>query len=97
MCTKSHSRISQNRTAKEKGTKENFGRVLTKKGEVGGRVTDELDERFPHGLAEHAVRRNDVRGAVEREKYADPHDIHRLQNHVFPPETREALVPNRCE
>lgn len=81
----------------EKGAEGDSGRVLTKKGEVGGRVTDELDERFPHGLPDHAVRRDDVRGAVEGEKDADPHDIHRLQDHVFPPETRQALVPNRCE
>lgn len=30
-------------------------------------MTDELDERFPHGLADHAVGGDDVRDAEERE------------------------------
>lgn len=40
--------------------------ILTEEGEVRGRVTDELDERFPHGLADHVVGGDDVRDAEER-------------------------------
>ena len=71
--------------------------ILTEKSEVRGRVTDELDERFPHGLADDAVRCDDVRDAEERKENADPHDLQRLEKHVFPPEARKTLVPNRCE
>lgn len=46
--------------------KKKKGEILTEEGEVGGRVTDELDERFPHGLADHAVGSDDVRDAEER-------------------------------
>ena len=73
------------------------GGILTEKSEVRGRVTDELDERFPHGLADDAVRRDDVRDAEERKENADPHDLQRLEEHVFPPEARKTLVPNRRE
>lgn len=73
------------------------GDILTEKSKVGGRVTDELDEGFPHGLTDHAVRRDDVGDAEEWEKDADPHDLQRLEHHVFPAEPRKTLVPNRCE
>lgn len=60
-------------------------------------MTDEFDERFPHGLSNHAARRQNVGNAEEREEYTDPDDLQRLEEHVFPPEARKTLVPNRCE
>ena len=72
-------------------------KILTKKSEIRGRVTDELDERFPHGLADHAVGRDDVCNAEERKEDADPDDLQRLEDHVFPSEAWKTFVPNRCE
>jgi len=38
-------------------------------------MTDEFDKWLPHGLAGHAVGRDDISYAEEREKNADPDDL----------------------
>jgi len=60
-------------------------------------VADEFDEWLPHGLTDHAVGCDNVRHAEKREKYADPNDFQHLEEQVLPPESRQALVPDRCE
>lgn len=60
-------------------------------------MADEFDKWFPHSLADHTMRRDDICYAEEREKDADPDDLQRLEEHVLPSETRQALVPNRCQ
>lgn len=60
-------------------------------------MADEFDKRLPHGLANHAVRCDDVRHAEKREEDADPDDLQRLEEHVLPAEPWQALVPDRCQ
>jgi hypothetical protein len=55
----------------------------------------ELDEGLPHRLADGRVRRDDVRHREQREQQPDPHDFQGLQHHVFAPEARKTLVPDR--
>lgn len=60
-------------------------------------MTDKFDKWFPHSLADHTMRCDDICYAKEREKDADPDDLQRLEEHVLPSETRQTLVPDRCQ
>ena len=57
-------------------------------------MTDELDERFPHGASHAAVRRDDVAEGEHGEEDADPDDLDHLEQHVLPTEARETFVPD---
>lgn len=60
-------------------------------------MTDELDERLAHRLANHRMGSHDVRDGEKRKKYPDPDDFQGLQQHVFPTKSWKTLVPNRSQ
>jgi len=51
-------------------------------------VADELDEGLSHRLANAGVGSQDVGQREDGEHNADPDNVHRLQGHVLPSETR---------
>lgn len=57
-------------------------------------MTDELDERLPHGLPDGGMRGQRVGDGEERKEYADADDLQRLEHHVLPAEARQPLVPD---
>lgn len=71
--------------------------LLTQKREIGGRMTYELDEGLPHGLPYDGMGSDDVSDGEERKQDPYPDYLERLQDHVFPAESGQSLVPYRSE
>ena len=69
--------------------------LLTQEKEIRGRIADEFNERFPHGLREVCPRTDDVTQRVDGEEEADPADLQPLEDHVHLPEPGQTLVPHR--
>ena len=69
--------------------------LLTQEKEIRGRIADEFNERFPHGLREVRPRTDDVAERVDGEEKADPAYLQALQDHVHLSEPWQTLVPHR--
>lgn len=57
-------------------------------------MTDEFDERLPHGLSDGGMGSQRVGDGEEGKEDADADDLQRLEHHVLPPEARKSLVPD---
>lgn len=71
--------------------------ILTQKEKIGGRMAYELDEGLPHGLTDNRMRSRDVGYREKRKENSNPDDLQRLQDHIFPSESRQSFVPQRSQ